>query len=156
MANLQKFGNASSMRSAGKCGVSAAAVAELLQAIASNSTRAGSVPAGSAVYICGQRDGLEPLARAGFRVWTQRDVLPAAELRRWAGHASFFALLDAAISTRARVFVAARGNFDRTVTARRALRGRSTLDSHDIYFAARKAKGARCSQAHSLFLQLFI
>ena len=123
----------SAMRAAGVCGVSASAMAELLTALAPSD-----VPPG-AVYVCGARDGLEPLSRAGFDVWTQRRVLSEAEWRRWGGHASFLALLDAAISTRARVFVAARGNFDRTVIAKRALRGRSTIESHDVYFAARRS-----------------
>lgn len=87
------------------------------------------VPAGSAVYVCGQREGLEPLTLAGFKVWTQADVLSQAAAKKWKGHNAFLGLLDAAISTRARVYIAARGNFDRAVTAKRALRGLVTVDS---------------------------
>lgn len=97
------------------------------------------VPPRSAVYVCGQRDGLEPLAAAGFAVWTQRDVLSASERTRWGGHASFLGLVDAAISTRAAVYVAAKGNFDRSVTAKRELRGKGTIDSHGVYFAGKRA-----------------
>ena len=134
VARRAKFANSTSaMRAAGVCGVSASALAELLTALAPSD-----VPP-SAVYVCGARDGLEPLSRAGFDVWTQHRVLSQAELRRWGGHASFLALFDAAISTRARVFIAARGNFDRTVIAKRALRGRSTIESHQVYFSARRS-----------------
>ena len=46
-------------------------------------------------------------------------------------YTSFLAMLDAAVSTRAQAFLSARGNFDRAVVARRALRGvvAVTLDS---------------------------
>ena len=85
------------MREAGKCGVGADAVRELLGALG--------VAKGSAVYVAGQSEGLEPLA-AAYRVRTQRDVLTPADAKTYAAHPSFRALLDAALAVRADVYVA--------------------------------------------------
>ena len=127
-----RFRNSTSaMRDAGKCGVSASAVRELLDAIGT--------PKGTAVYVCGQREGLESLSTsARYNVWTNMLVLPPAVWTQYQHHASLLALLDVAVSTRASLFISARGNFDRAVLSRRALRGRRSLDSHDAYFGAKR------------------
>ena len=98
------------MTAAGKCGVSAQAVLELLMAM--------EVPHGSAVYVCGANDGLEPL-KTRYQAWTQREVLPPAMLAMYRTHASLLALLDVSVSAHASMFISARGNFDRAVISRR-------------------------------------
>lgn len=131
-ANMRRFHNSTvAMRKAGKCGVDASAVAEVFRGMG--------LPKGHAVYVCGMNDGLEPL-QARFTVWTQQHVFSEAEARLYSTHASFRALLDAAISTAASFYVAAGGNFDRAVTSRRALASRPTLDSHDAYFKSLRSK----------------
>ena len=132
--NLARFnGSTSAMRAHGKCGVGVAAVLELLRALR--------VPRTSAVYVAGASDGLEPLQGA-YRVLTQRQVLPPEASAALARHASYRALFDAALGVRAHLFVAARGNFDRAVVSRRALRMRPSLDSMDVYYGAKRAQRA--------------
>ena len=103
---------------------------------ASFDERSATIPSGSAIYVCGQLEGLEPLTRAGYTVYTQRDVLAPATMAMWENHASMRALFDVAVSTRAHLFIAAQGNFDRAVRSLRNLHGRPTVRAHQVYYSS--------------------